>query len=175
MLTIRLIPLLSLAIGAFFLEWQFNLAVFAALFVLTAVHGAGTLKKALRNLLALTVFTLPILLIKLFTVKEGLLVKIWFFELYSNALFQCLNTWLRVLIFALASFIALEIWFPVRQWKKVRERYQFLDLLFSSVELYQNMLRDFVAFFRKKGKKHNLADFIDEAYTREWKNLNGKK
>lgn len=170
-----MIPLLSLAIGAFFLDWQVNLALAGALLVFIALHGAKKIKKAAGNLLALFVFTLPILVMKILTVREGMLLKLGAIEVYSLALAQGLNLLLRVLVFAMASFIALEIWFPVGKWKKVREKYRFLDILFASVELYQNMLLDFVAYFRKKGKKHGLADFLDNAYSREWDRMKEKK
>lgn len=164
-----------LAIGAFFLDWYWNLSILAVLTVMTAFTGAENLKKALRNLLILGIFTLPVLIVRLFTVKEGMLVHIWFLEFYTLALIQSLNTVLRIFIFAMVSFIVLMLWFPVKEWKRVKEKHVLLDILFTSIELYQDMLSDFIAFYRSKGKKKNIIDFIDSSYQKETGEKLGKK
>lgn len=153
-----------LAIGAFFLDWRFNLAVLAVLLAITAFYGWKSLKRALRNLLALGLFTLPVLLVRLFTVKEGMLIRFGFIEVYSLAAVQTLNSALRVFIIALVSFIVLAVWFPVKEWKKAKEKHVLLDILFTSIELYQDMIVEFVTYFRSKEKKKSVIDYIDNAY-----------
>lgn len=166
---------MCLAIGAFFLEWQINLVILGILIVVTVFYGRNNLWKSLRNLLVLGVFTLPVLLVRLFTVKEGMLIRMGFIEIYSLALAQSLNAVLRVFIFAMVSYIVLMIWFPVKKWKKMKEKHVVLDILFTSIELYQDMLSDFISFYRSKHAGKNVADFIDSTYLKESAEKFGKQ
>jgi hypothetical protein len=159
----QIIPLLFFAIGAFFLEWFWNVAGVVILIAVIALIGKGSIQKALKNCIYLIVFTLPVLAIKLFTIQEGMKINLFFGTFYSNGIEYVLNSLFRVIVLSLVSFILFYIVFPVHKGLKAG-KYPILDSVFVSFEIYQDILSEAVQVLRNKEKRKNLLSVLDNIY-----------
>jgi hypothetical protein len=159
----QIIPLLCSAIGAFFLEWYWNACVIFVLVIVIALIGKGSFQKALKNCLYLVVFTLPVLVIKLFTIQEGMKIHLLFLTVYSNGIEYVLNSLFRVMVLSLVSFILFYIIFPVHKGLK-EGKYPLLDSVFVSFEIYQDILSEAVQVIRNREKRKNLLSVLDNIY-----------
>ncbi len=182
-----IIPLLCLTIGAFFLDWKANVIILSALLIFVVITRRDLFLKAILNTISLFAFTLPILLIKIFTSSEGKKISFFFIDIYSSGIYQSVNSISRIFILGLVSFIILKIIFPnklspqqtdaglpfepnlqtndtsVNQNKTIKNHIIF-DIFFLSIEIYQGMLSGFILYFREKGNKKALLDYIDKIY-----------
>jgi hypothetical protein len=155
---------LLLAIGAVFLGWQWNLGILFILMIFIIVFLNDSAGKTIHNGFFLLIFTMPIALIKLFTIKEGLAINISFITIYSEGIVQSGNAILRILILALISVIIFKSVFSLDKIKSSKYyQYTVVQILFLSIELYQEMIGGFANFIRAR-KISGIIQFIDKIY-----------
>ncbi len=172
---VKIIPLLFLTIGAFFWDWKINFIVILALIVYISVFQKKLVLRAIQNLIFLIIFTLPIVLIKLFTVKEGKKLHFMFFDFYSSAVSMGVNSLFRVLVLALCSYLILKIVLPLEKFREMNNKNNLIEILFLSITIYQEMLSNILSYFRKLRKeKKSMIGFIDNSYKQGLLNYNKK-
>jgi hypothetical protein len=160
---IKIMPLLLPAIGAFFLEWYWNCLIAVILVIVILILEREVLKKALKNLTFLIIFTVPLFILKIFTIREGRKFSLLFLSFYSQGISYVMNSMLRIVVLALISFIVFYILFPLHKHIK-SGKYPLLDSVFMSFEIYQDILSEAVQVIRNKGKRKNLLTILDNIY-----------
>jgi hypothetical protein len=169
MLYFLIVSLSLFAAGIFFIPLNLIIPLLGLFLVLNLVFGFSEISSFLKNLAFLFILTLPIFLIKLFTIREGRIFSWWIFEIYSNALLDGITAVSRIFLLFLASFFLLKILFPIEKNREKYSRIRFFSVVFEAIELFPLILGEFVSLVKKRKETNEkfgerVISLIDNLY-----------
>lgn len=170
MFIIAIISLSLLAAGIFFVPLPILAGGFGGLAVVDTIFAKdrkGFFKTA--ALLCLTV--VPVALVKLLTVKEGVEIPFFGLKLYSEGLTRSGVAALRVFDLFLLSYLFLKVLFPLEKYQEKYGKVYFFRVVFESLELFPELLKPLKEIFKsskspegRKGLAERLVRATDEVY-----------
>lgn len=101
---------------------------------------------------------------KAFTAGEGKVLHWFGIVFYEKSLLDTIETITKmILIGALSTVFFLKV-FPIREFKKSRVNADWLNIVFLSMEIYQNALTGILSWVKTK-RKTNLLTLLDTLYS----------
>ncbi len=150
-------------IGAFFLPLPFKAFLFMLLFFLLAFYNFEKLLYFLKIFTVLSISILPFLLGMLIGSREGKVINIFSFQIYSDGIAKALNYFFLISIFSIFSFFLFKVLVNLSDIKENIILYKRLSFFFLTIELYQELLKDFFLMAIRLNFR-GIVEFIDKKY-----------
>ncbi len=147
-------------IGAFFLPLPFKAFL---LFFLLAFYNFEKLLYFLKIFTVLSISILPFLLGMLIGSREGKVINIFSFQIYSDGIAKALNYFFLISIFSIFSFFLFKVLVNLSDIKENIILYKRLSFFFLTIELYQELLKDFFLMAIRLNFR-GIVEFIDKKY-----------
>lgn len=164
-----------MTIGVFFLTTEYSLLSAALQSMLVFILNKKNLKIILKNTAFLIMFSIPWIIYRIASYKEGMIISLGIWTIYSEGLIKALGFLLQIYSLSILSYHIISLLRNKLTTEKSIEKYMpgFFKISFMAVNYYPVMLQKVVTLIKKAPRNGGAVDMIDKLYEGVEQNSSG--